>query len=253
MATIVTRAGKGSELTHAELDANFTNLAADVATLNDLHWWNEQRGGFHAPWTGTAIASGTNNTALPSVRPSYMPGGVFIRSNTTINGGYRYNASLFSSFGTLSQKMTCQFMWLTSFTGRIGLIGWQQATTSIDPATNYVAGFYQNGDQLVGRCWNGANKIDTSAYTLSLSTPYTFHIDCAADRSAVRFRVYAGSTMAQVFDQSITNGIYIVDNPLAARPFAGFTEASTTASDIGLLYTLGLGTVEGYERARGRL
>ncbi len=29
MATIVTRAGKGSELTHAEVDANFVNLNTD--------------------------------------------------------------------------------------------------------------------------------------------------------------------------------------------------------------------------------
>lgn len=32
MATIVTRAGKGSALTHTELDANFTNINADIAT-----------------------------------------------------------------------------------------------------------------------------------------------------------------------------------------------------------------------------
>lgn len=31
MSTIVTRAGKGSPLTHAELDANFTNLDTDKA------------------------------------------------------------------------------------------------------------------------------------------------------------------------------------------------------------------------------
>ena len=31
MSTIVTRAGKGSPLTHTELDANFTNLNADKA------------------------------------------------------------------------------------------------------------------------------------------------------------------------------------------------------------------------------
>ena len=31
MSTIVTRAGKGSVLTHAELDANFTNLNTDKA------------------------------------------------------------------------------------------------------------------------------------------------------------------------------------------------------------------------------
>lgn len=32
MATIVTRTGKGSALTHAELDANFTNINSDIAT-----------------------------------------------------------------------------------------------------------------------------------------------------------------------------------------------------------------------------
>lgn len=31
MSTIVTRAGKGSQLTHTELDANFTNLNSDKA------------------------------------------------------------------------------------------------------------------------------------------------------------------------------------------------------------------------------
>lgn len=36
MATIVTRAGKGSPLTHAEVDANFTNLNSDKAEASSL-------------------------------------------------------------------------------------------------------------------------------------------------------------------------------------------------------------------------
>ena len=36
MATIVTRAGKGSPLTHAEVDANFNNLNADKAETSAL-------------------------------------------------------------------------------------------------------------------------------------------------------------------------------------------------------------------------
>jgi len=32
MATIVTRSGKGSALTHGEMDSNFTNLNTDIAT-----------------------------------------------------------------------------------------------------------------------------------------------------------------------------------------------------------------------------
>ena len=34
MSEIVTRAGKGSELTHVELDANFNNLNNDVPSVN---------------------------------------------------------------------------------------------------------------------------------------------------------------------------------------------------------------------------
>ena len=36
MATIVTRAGKGSQLTHTELDANFTNLNTDKIELTNI-------------------------------------------------------------------------------------------------------------------------------------------------------------------------------------------------------------------------
>lgn len=35
MATIVTRAGKGSALTHTEMDANFTNLNAEVSLVSE--------------------------------------------------------------------------------------------------------------------------------------------------------------------------------------------------------------------------
>lgn len=37
MATITTRAGKGSPLTHAEVDANFTNLNSDKAETSHTH------------------------------------------------------------------------------------------------------------------------------------------------------------------------------------------------------------------------
>ena len=36
MATLTTRAGKGSPLTHAEVDANFTNLNTDKLESSDV-------------------------------------------------------------------------------------------------------------------------------------------------------------------------------------------------------------------------
>jgi hypothetical protein len=37
MSTIITRAGKGSPLTHAEVDANFTNLNTDKVEAAHTH------------------------------------------------------------------------------------------------------------------------------------------------------------------------------------------------------------------------
>jgi len=51
MSTIVTRAGKGSALTHAEVDANFTNLNTDKAELSG------------ATFTGKVVIPATSTTA----------------------------------------------------------------------------------------------------------------------------------------------------------------------------------------------
>ncbi len=72
MATIVTRAGKGSQLTHNEVDANFTNLNTDKIELTNLS-------------VSTASASGAgalaynNSTGAFTFTPS-VPG-----TTTTIN------------------------------------------------------------------------------------------------------------------------------------------------------------------------
>jgi len=56
MATIVTRAGKGSPLTHAEVDANFTNLNDDKlevsSNLSDLDSAAEARENLLPSYTG---------------------------------------------------------------------------------------------------------------------------------------------------------------------------------------------------------
>jgi len=60
MSTIVTRAGKGSPLTHNEVDANFTNLNTDKlennATFNSLA----------RAQTEAALIAGANVTITPA-------------------------------------------------------------------------------------------------------------------------------------------------------------------------------------------
>ena len=64
MATIVTRSGKGSPLTHAEVDANFENLNSDKAEVSSLA--SVATSGQYAdlsglPTLGTAAAADTTD------------------------------------------------------------------------------------------------------------------------------------------------------------------------------------------------
>ena len=58
MATIVTRAGKGSPLTHNEVDANFTNLNSDKYQSGDSPTFNA------VTVTGTLALNADPSTAL---------------------------------------------------------------------------------------------------------------------------------------------------------------------------------------------
>lgn len=51
MATIVTRSGKGSALTHTEMDSNFTNLNTDKLESSDLTNYADRTA--DANWTGS--------------------------------------------------------------------------------------------------------------------------------------------------------------------------------------------------------
>ncbi len=58
MATIITRAGKGSPLTNNELDSNFINLNTDKAELNSPT--------FTGTPTAPTVATSTNDTSIAS-------------------------------------------------------------------------------------------------------------------------------------------------------------------------------------------
>jgi hypothetical protein len=201
---------------------------------------------------GAAIGSGTNTTAIATTGlTGYNGYGVFLRSNTTANGGYRYQTSSVVSdyFGTISHKFRFQFMWRTSFTDRTVRGGYLDTTTSADATDG--AYFEIAGSVVTAKTAN--NSARTSApttITITLDTPYTFDIDVNAAGTQARFRVYEASSPIAVLDQTITTNIPTT----SARAFgAGViaTEASTTASDIGVLYSIGMGTIAGFDRING--
>lgn len=66
MATIVTRAGKGSPLTHSEVDANFTNLNSDKYQSGDSPTFNA------VTVTGTLALNADPSTALQAATKQYV-------------------------------------------------------------------------------------------------------------------------------------------------------------------------------------
>jgi len=91
MSTIVTRAGKGSPLTNAEVDANFTNLNDDKLESADLSGYAELTGaeftgevdatGFNGDLTGAILFKGQAGEALTKGDPVYISG---ISGNKTV-------------------------------------------------------------------------------------------------------------------------------------------------------------------------
>lgn len=202
---------------------------------------------------GAAVSSGTNTTAIPAAAvDGLVPAGVFLRSSTTANGGYRYQTSSLvgDRFGVASRKYQGAFRWRTAFTGRTVRCGFLDTNTSADAVDG--AYFEIIGSTCSAKTANNSTRTtNATTVTLSLDVIYTFDVEVNDLGTEARFRVYAGTNPTPILD--VTNTANIPTT--SARAFgAGIvaTEASTTASDIGILYRQGIGTVPGFAKLRGQ-
>ncbi|PTE13896.1 DUF2793 domain-containing protein [Pseudogemmobacter blasticus] len=234
-------------------------LAGRQAPLGLWDWWYDLRLGSTTVsasdlFLGAAISSGTNTTAVPATaRKGFNPLGVFLRSSTSANGGYRYVAPSTSGgnnfyCGAVALKFRAQFQWLTDFTGRTVRAGLHSTTNAVD--AQHGVYFEVLGDQLVGKTAANNVRSSTAALTLALGVAYTMDVEVNAAGTAARFRVWADAEETAVLDQTLTTNIPANPAYVVAAAFVA-TEVSTTASDIGVLYSLGVGTVAGCDRQRG--
>lgn len=203
-------------------------------------------------WVGTAISSGTNTTAVPTTAMAgYNRNGVFLRSSTTANGGFRYQTSSVTAdyFGVISHKFRCAFRWLTPFFNTMVRIGYHDTTTSADATDG--AYFEINAGLCTAKTANNNTRTTNATdITLSINVDYTFDIEVNAAGTEVRFRIYSGTNETPIFDVTNTTNIPTT----SARGFGSgivATESTTTASDIGILYMLGEGSIAAFNRARG--
>lgn len=197
---------------------------------------------------GAPVSSGTNTTGLLATgQAGYNSHGVYLRSSTTPNGGYRYYASSLVAdyFGAISKKFRVQFMWKISFTGRTARTGFLDTATSVDSTDGAYFEILDN----VCSAKTANNSVRTTnavTVTLSLDVAYTFDIDVNKDGTEARFRVYAGNDNTPIMDVVNTTNIPVV----VLRAFGiGFiiTEVSATASDMGVIYGIGTGTIEAFQ------
>lgn len=219
------------------------------------YWYNLRIGstatGMPEMFAAGAIGSGTNTNSPPFASGlGYNPYGILLRSSTTPDSGFRLITNNSNDrFGQIGKKFRAQLMWPTAFTDRTVRIGFHNAN-SVTDATN-GAYFEAVGD--VVSCKTAENSVrttDATTFTLSLLTPYTFDLDISADGLTKRLRMYAGTSTTPVLDVTIS------DSRLTGPTYttgAGVvaTMAGTTASDIVVLYSLGLGTIDGFTRAMG--
>lgn len=91
MATIVTRAGKGSALTHGEMDSNFSNINTDLIAKPDINVaqsWTAQQNFTEATLTDAATIAW--DTDVAQVAKVTLEGNRTLGAPTNMNAGGTY-------------------------------------------------------------------------------------------------------------------------------------------------------------------
>ena len=242
--------------------ATNTALSSGLATKQDLivplmpyDYWYETRfqntNGTQAHIAGSAISSGTSSSTVPILASNTLyPYGVFLRSATSVNGGFKYNTSLINTdfFGGVAKKFQTAIMWKTSFTGRTVRVGFHDSGTNADATDGAYFEILGN----VVNCKTSTNAVRTTVTmvtTLSLDEIYLFDIESNTAGTLITYKLINANTNVVIETATITTNI-----PTSSTRGFGVslvaTEATTTASDICVIYYIGNGTVNGFNRQR---
>ena len=228
---------------------------AGAAALGLADWWQSHRivptvlqyGAF----LGAGISSGTNTTAIPAAGSlGHNPWGVFFRSSTTANSGYRFQTTNLTAmfFGTTAYKARTKFLW-RAFASNTVRLGFHDTPTVADVADG--AYFEIIGSTIA--CKTAASGTRTQApvtYTALVDAVYTFDVDVNAAGTEARFVVYENLNTTPVLDQMISTNIPTLFNRAFGAGIVA-TNSGVTATDIGILYELGVGTGPAFQRAMG--
>jgi hypothetical protein len=206
------------------------------------------------PFLGAALASGTNNAAIPIAAVlGYNPGGRLLRSSASANSGYRYQTvSMIADYfgGGLTRKFRAQFLHLGNVACSMRF-GFLDVTTVGNPTDGFC--LYAPGSgayQFIG--FVGGVDVSGASVSPGHGRVMTVEIDVASDAASVRGRLWDGLNTTPILDQTWTANYPVGSSQLlGAGMTAHFGGTPPGVTDLGVLYSMGIGTVAGFERARG--
>lgn len=239
-------------------DADATGGGGAGAALGLWDYWHAARfaNGVTSPssvFSGIAMSSGTNNlSAGAATLFGYNNGGVLLRSSTTANSGYRYTSSPNTTFifgGGFGDTFRAQAQFVDSFTDTTVRVGFHDATSSSDAADG---AYFEIVAGVCSAKTAATSTRTTNATTLALTlgVNYTFDIEVNAAGTAARFRVYAGTSTTPVLDVTNTTNLPAGTSQSFGAALVA-TNSGTTAVNLCILYSLGVGTIAGLARALG--
>lgn len=231
MATIVTRAGKGSPLTNNEVDANFTNLNADVAT--------------RAVGSGTATGTNTGDQTATSV-PNTPAGNIAATTvQAALNELDAEKVALGGALGTPSSGV------VTNLTGTasININGTVGATTPTAAAVTVLtatadSAFTSTGSVTVAKGTTAQRPASPASGMFRFNT------------TTAEFEGYNGTAFASVGGAALSNDTATATSvfPLFANATTG-TAASLFTSNAQYLFKPSIGelSVKGLRGSNGIL
>jgi len=144
MSTIVTRSGKGSPLTHNEVDANFTNLNTDKVEKTAADISGGTITGTRINPRVTSVASGSTITPTGNTADQYnvtalaVPATIAIPSGTPVDGQ--------KLVIRIEDDGTARALTWTTSAGGYRVIGSTLPTTTVATKNLYVGCIYNSND-----------------------------------------------------------------------------------------------------------
>ena len=245
----------GDYATNTALSSGLATKQPLITPLMPYDYWYETRflntNVVQPHLYGVAILGGTQTAAAPTLDSNTLyPYGVFLRSGTTANGGYRFATSVLTSnfFGGVAQKFQTAIMWKTDFTGRTVRVGYHDSSTVADA----IDGAYFEILDNVVYCKTATEAVRTTVTmvaTLSLDEIYLFDIESNTAGTLITYKLMNANTNVVIETATI-------DTNIPTTHTRGFgvslvaTEATTTLSHICVIYYAGNGTLSGFNRIR---